>query len=333
MSGPARGCGPNDERFRYLMDLMAALRRPQCRKPSCRPLRVEPLEERWLLDGSPLDPSETPLPGPDSTTAGWFGGVVHDGSGDLFAVDLDGGMAIEHLGTMDPVMFDVAFSPSGELFGVGGSLWGPSQLYSIDVDFDSPSPVIQTQLLGTLHVADEHPIYVNALDFRPDGTLFAAGYDLFGGRYVYSIDTSTAEANEEVSIGGHGSAGDLTFDVDGNMLLTTSAGELVRVDPGLSRIDVVGPVGSVDFYGLAYGPGPVMHGFRQGGKFTASIRPTPGRPRSRCSVIRNSTWCTVRPRCTVRRSIWGRSISWSCPPRSPCWASSGTVWRRPTMPI
>ena len=163
--------------------------------------------------------------------AGWFGSLIHDQTGDLFAVDLLGDMAVEYLGQTDTVMFDVAFSPSGDLYGVGGPSEGPSELYLIDVDFEDPPAAIQTTYIGVVAVYGTEPVYVNSLAFRDDGVLFAAGFNWWGEEFLFSIDTDTAIAEEELwlepdsPLDRHQSAGDLASGEDGAMYLTTRAGK------------------------------------------------------------------------------------------------------------
>ena len=223
-------------------------------RPSARRLRVEPLEQRALLDA-----------------AGWPGHVIHDGGGNLYTLDIDNGFALEYVGTMDYVMFDMAFSPSGVLYAVDNPPYDSSGLFEIEVDFESPTPIVETHFLGTIALAKDEGIYVNSLEFRQDGELFAAGYDEYGNSCLFSITPGTAPgAKRELYLDDFGyvyeSAGDLAFDSDGNLYLTTSDwGDLLRIDPSLDSFEAVGDTGYADIFGLISGPGPVVYGFREGG--------------------------------------------------------------------
>jgi len=211
---------------------------------STRRLRVETLERRWLLDG-----------------AAWGGGIVHDSFGNVFAVDLLGDMAAELLGQTSEVMFDTAFSPSGQLYGVGGPAQGPSELYQIELNLDDPAKGIETTLVDVVS-ENNQGIFANGLEFGNDGTLFAAGYDVQGQGKVFSIDPLTGDAESEVLLGNYQSAGDLTFDTDGNMYVTTFSGDLLRVGPSLESFDVMGWAGAGDYYGMTSGPAPWMVAYR-----------------------------------------------------------------------
>jgi len=221
-------------------------RRRRHRLPRRR-LGAERLEDRRLLNGG-----------------GWYGNLVSDQSADLFAVDLIDDVRLEWLGQMDTMMFDLAFSPSGELYGIGGPLEGPSGLFRIQVDLEDPDPaqLIRTTRIGTVRVPGDGPLFLNSLEFREDGTLLGAGYDSQFRNFVYSIDPGSAEAAEQVSLNGYASGGDLAFDADGNLYVTTFESVLLQIDPGLSLVNVVGPLAANDFFGTTYGPAPIMVGFR-----------------------------------------------------------------------
>jgi len=210
-----------------------------------RRLRAELLEGRRLLNGTE-----------------WIGTVVHDNDGDLFTVDMDD-LSVAHVGRMNQVMFDVAFSPTGQLYGISGPEI-PTRLYTIDIDFDNlpaPGGPIGTTLIGAI-TDSTGDVALNSLEFRSDGTLFAVGFNSLDEEFVYTIDTTTAAAKAELSVAGHQSAGDVAFDMDGNLYVTTFAGKLVRVDPELTTVEVAGDLPGGDFFGLTYGPSPVLHGFR-----------------------------------------------------------------------
>ncbi len=132
------------------------------------------------------------------------------------------------IGSMGIVMFDIAWSPSGELWGVD-----PSRLYKIDPNNAQPTAI---GYLGGV---------TNALTFNQDGTLYAAG-----GNSLYTVNTITGAAtlmgNLPVSSGG-----DLAF-VNNELYLSTINAELYKVNisypPSSSRI---GSFGIPNVYGIA----------------------------------------------------------------------------------
>ena len=205
----------------------------------------------------------------------WGGTVVHDSDGDLFAVDMKGGSPIELLGTTTDLMSDMAFSPSGELFGLGGWPWGPSQLYTVEIDFDNPGGFLKTDWIATVNAPGVSNLLLNSLEFGPDGLLYGVGYgwetdgmvEWPTEDHVYVIDTSTGVAQPLLSLDGHRAAGDLTFDEDGTAYTVTDWGTLLAIESDFSGYTEVNTGFSMywDYYGLTYGPGPAMYGFREAG--------------------------------------------------------------------
>ncbi|HUT12745.1 MAG TPA: hypothetical protein VMY42_19775 [Thermoguttaceae bacterium] len=194
--------------------------------------------------------------------AGWVGTAIHDNDGDLFTVNMDD-LSVAHVGRMNQVMFDLAFSPTGQLYGISGPEI-PTRLFTVDIDFDNlpaPGAPIPTTLIGAITDATGN-VALNSLEFRSDGTLFAVGFNALHQEFVYTIDTTTAAGKAELSVAGHQSAGDVAFDLDGNLYVTTFAGKLVRIDPALTTVEVAGDLPGGDFFGLTYGPSPMLHGFR-----------------------------------------------------------------------
>lgn len=216
-------------------------------KPSrcaSRLLRFESLEDRCLLSS-------------------WPGLLIHDSSGDIFTVAFRDGWNLNRVGNTPVRLFDMAFSPTGQLYAVGGPAGSPSQLYTLTVNYTSYAPV-DLQLVGTVRLGGSG-VFVNALEFGPDGHLYAAGYDASGVNTVFRIDPSTAAATALLVLGGHRSAGDLEFDEFGNLFITTEGARLLRVDLNTRTYQDVGYIVYSDFFGLSYGPGPVLHAFRSNG--------------------------------------------------------------------
>lgn len=164
-----------------------------------------------------------------STFAGpilWVG----DSGGRLGTVDVATGHATV-IGVMAEVMTDIAFDPSGNLYGITFD-----SLYSIDSSTGSST------LIGSLGAS------LNSLVFGADGTLYAANTSLF------TINTSTGAATL-VGTGGdpYGSSGDLAF-IDGELYLSSGdlgSDNLVKLDTTTGAGTLVGSIGAPIVFGLA----------------------------------------------------------------------------------
>lgn len=191
-----------------------------------------------------------------SLAGGGMGTVIHDGSGALFTVDLRDGTTPIFLGRMGAVMFDMAFDAAGQLYGIDGT----SGLYTVGVRFDRANrPQVTTTFRGDLQV------FANALEFRDDGTLFAAGY-----HSVYTVNVTNGVATRVFTLPSqYASAGDLDFDADGNLYLTTTSGSLIHIDPSLSRWEDLGSTGVGDLFGLVFSPEGTLSGFSNRGQIHA----------------------------------------------------------------
>lgn len=146
----------------------------------------------------------------------------------LGTVDVATG-AVEVIGDLGFLSFDIAFDPNGNLFGVG-----EGQLWSID-----PATANSTAIGRT--------VSANSLVFASDGTLYAATDRL------YSIDPATGQETE-IGNGGaaYSSSGDLAF-ISGELYLTSTSlvnfptlieEELIRIDTATGFGTFVGTVGS-----------------------------------------------------------------------------------------
>jgi hypothetical protein len=156
---------------------------------------------------------------------------IDDSAGRLGRVDVATGSVVV-VGTMNVVMWDIAFDPLGNLFGVGNG----NTLYRIN-----PTNAATT-FVGNLGAT------VNSLVFAADGTLYGASNALF------RINPSTGAATR-IGNGGiaYNSSGDLAF-VGGNLLLSSSlpsADTLVRLNPATGVASSVGAMGIAQAYGLA----------------------------------------------------------------------------------
>lgn len=155
---------------------------------------------------------------------------IDDASGNLGKVDVATG-AVTLVGDMGAVMTDIAFDPSGNLYGITfGSL------YSIN------ATTAATTFIGSLGAS------LNSLVFSASGTLYGANTSLF------SVNTATGAASV-IGNGGaaYSSSGDLAF-VGGALYLSStlpSSDNLVRLNHATGAATLVGPIGVSSVFGLA----------------------------------------------------------------------------------
>ncbi len=155
---------------------------------------------------------------------------VSDSSGNLATVDVSTGET-QIIGQMNQVMFDIAFAPSGELYGVTGN-----SLY-----------LINEETAATTFIGNHGIPTANALTFSDDGRLCAMSAS---ETLLYEIDVTTG-ASFSLGNVGFSSAGDLAF-VDDVLYLASTTDQLVRVNlsPSVSGT-VIGNFGVTDVLGLA----------------------------------------------------------------------------------
>lgn len=177
---------------------------------------------------------------------------IHDSGGTLGKVDVaTGNVAL--VGNMGTVLTDIAFSPSGALYGVSFNA-----LYSVNTSSAAAT------LIGNLGVTG-----MNALVFNADGTLYAAGLD----SKLYTVNIGTGAAS---SLGSTGftSGGDLAF-YESKLYLASAGNQLVDVDVvNPSNSTAVGSFGFNDVFGLATGDDNVLYGVS--GTQIFSINPLTG---------------------------------------------------------
>lgn len=153
---------------------------------------------------------------------------VGDSSGTLGTVDVaTGNVAV--IGSMGTVMTDIAFDPSGNLYGITFT-----SLYSIDKDTAASTLIGNTGIIS------------NSLVFGSDGTLYTANNSL------YTIDTITGSSTI-VGNGGdpYSSSGDLAF-IGGELYLSSVGGDdLFKLDTGTGVGTEIGNIGFGAVYGLA----------------------------------------------------------------------------------
>jgi len=150
---------------------------------------------------------------------------VGDGDGTLGTVDVATGTATV-IGQMRQVMTDIAFDPSGNLWGITFN-----SLYQIN------KSTAATTLVGNFGPT------LNSLVFGADGTLYAANNSL------YKLNTSTGAATL-IGSGNYSSSGDLAF-VAGNLYLSSAGDSLFRLNTTTGAGTNVGAIGFSAVYGLA----------------------------------------------------------------------------------
>jgi hypothetical protein len=140
---------------------------------------------------------------------------------------------------MGVVMTDIAFDPSGNLYGL--SFTG---LYSIN------ATTAVTTLIGS------HGIFNgNALVFGTDGTLYGASGTTTS---LFTINTTTGFSTN-LGIMGFRSGGDLAFN-GGNLYLASDNNRLVRIDlVNLGSTFAVGDFGVTGVFGLATGDNGTLY--------------------------------------------------------------------------
>lgn len=153
---------------------------------------------------------------------------VGDSSGNLGTVDVATGTA-NVIGNMGTQMTDIAFDPSGNLYGITFN-----QLYSIN------KTTAASTLIGNLTTV------ANSLVFGSSGTLYTANSAL------YTVNVLTGAATL-VGNGGasYNSSGDLAF-IGGELFLSSSPGDnLVKLDMSTGAGTLIGGIGFGSVFGLA----------------------------------------------------------------------------------
>lgn len=164
---------------------------------------------------------------------------IHDSAANLARVDVATG-DVTSVGNMGIVMTDIAFDPSGNLYGVSFT-----DLYRINRDTAAATSI------GSLGVGG-----MNALVFGSDGTLYGAA---FNNQNLYTVNPTTGQATSLGSTG-FSSGGDLAF-FGGELYLADSSSRLVRIDIDTpADSDLIGSFGFGSVFGLATGNDGVLYG-------------------------------------------------------------------------
>lgn len=163
---------------------------------------------------------------------------VHDSFGRLATVDVTTG-SVSVIGIMGVTMTDIAFDPTGNLYGIGFT-----GLYSINATNAA------TTFIGNHGIGGG-----NALVFGSDGTLYGAGGTV---NSLFTINPSTGAATSLGNMG-FASGGDLAFN-GGDLYLASTTNQLVRINLGsIGSTAAVGPFGVGGVFGLATGDNGVLY--------------------------------------------------------------------------
>ncbi len=171
---------------------------------------------------------------------------IDDATGNIGTVDLTTD-AVTLVGPSGQELTDIAFNPSGQLFGETSNA-----LYSIDQTSGAATEI------GPLGGNGE----LNGLTFGSDGTLYSSG-----GSDLYTVNPTTGAATLVGDLGlgsGYASAGDLAFN-GGQLYESVGAGfgasDLVRVDPATGAGTIVGEiVGDPNVLGLVTASNGTLYG-------------------------------------------------------------------------
>lgn len=153
---------------------------------------------------------------------------VSTGGAGLATVDVATGTT-SFIGGTGTVLTDIAFSPTGDLYGISFSA-----LYKVN------SGTGATTLVGSL---GSFSGTANALVFGADGTLYMAGSSL------YKVNTLTGAASAIGSIG-YQSGGDLAF-VAGNLYMASDGNQLIQLNSTTGAGTLIGNLGVGSMFGLA----------------------------------------------------------------------------------
>ncbi|MGB0660545.1 MAG: hypothetical protein ACPGNV_10225 [Mangrovicoccus sp.] len=152
-----------------------------------------------------------------------------DHNGKLGYLDTDA-REVSVVGDMPDVMTDLAFSSTGQLYGVSFS-----KLYSIDA------------ATGAATLIGDHGVPgANALIAGPQDILISASFNRTG---VYAIDPANASSQELGDIGTR-SGGDLVV-VPSGLLLANNAAEIYHIDTDDKGATKLFSTGLTNLYGLA----------------------------------------------------------------------------------
>jgi VCBS repeat-containing protein len=201
--------------------------------------------ETFRIDVTEFD--EPPVANDDAATVGLTKTSFYysDDDGEIHLISSDGSDVV--IGSTGVgAMTDIALDSAGNLYGISFS-----KLYSIDPD-TGEATLISTSRFGTS---------MNALEFGPDGTLYAA--DTSGKLYTVDVNDGSLTTIGQMD---YGSAGDLAF-ANGSLYLSTSNGKIVEINPDTgTTIDVVATLPVSNAFGLVGDDGGQLYAFTSGGR-------------------------------------------------------------------
>ncbi len=203
----------------------------------------------------------------ESSTMYYTTGKGSAGANELFAIQVGGSkIAAQDIGpTNGGNCATLALAPSGTLYSMCGAMWGGQQLATIDPETG------RANLFG----AAVPGLAVMALDFAPNGTLYAVGdcnpaqtnHECTPGsdptyNSLYTVDVKTGSFTRVGATGAPQFFMDLAFDRNGKLYGVTSTVNPSQVPAILYSIDtatgkatkIVNLVGSNSVMGLAFGP-------------------------------------------------------------------------------
>ncbi len=193
---------------------------------------------------------------------------AHDTLANLYTVDVASGAATR-VGNTGTVLTDIAFDRDGNLYGIDfGSL------YRID------PLTAETTVVGPVG----YEAY--ALVFDENGELWGAGSSLM------KINTASGQGTVVAGLNGYYAAGDLAFDSQWRLYLTTSAGHLLELDRTSGAITDRGAIPDVDVYGFVRVDDGTLYGITSG-NILMTIDPASGQGtylRSITGDFLASTW-------------------------------------------
>ncbi|MDG3007623.1 PEP-CTERM sorting domain-containing protein [Paludisphaera mucosa] len=162
---------------------------------------------------------------------------VDDANGNIGKVDVATG-DVTLVGNAGVVLTDIAFDPAGNLYGISFTTF-----YRVNMNTGLATAI------GSLGLNT-----ANALVFSSAGVAYTMG-NSGGGLYTIDLNTGAASLIGDV---GFASAGDLAFH-GGDLYLSSTSNELVRVGLGPVSGTPVGPFSPSNVFGLANGDDDVLY--------------------------------------------------------------------------
>jgi hypothetical protein len=197
---------------------------------------------------------------------------VVDAAGEIGQVDLTPGPnlgKVKLVGPSGQSLTDIAFSPTGQLYGIGPDSGAPPyNLFSINTVSGGATMIgSMTPAIGSVACAIG-TCPPNSLVFSDSGALYTATDEL------YLINPSTGADTVVGPLGGgFVSGGDLAF-VGQTLYLATANNDLVSVNPLTGGATLVGPMGVSNVFGLASPDGATLYGLA--GTSVYKINPATG---------------------------------------------------------